>query len=244
MDPQVYKLHRENEKEHWWYKGRREIISAVINKFVYREKKLKILDFGAGSGTNIITLSNYGDVYVYEKDKNTLNYLKKKFANNTNIFLLDEIKEDFFFDLVIASDVIEHIKNDDEILKFLSKILKPEGYILITVPAYNFLYTERDKFLGHFRRYNKKMLKSRVEKYFHTIKSSYYNFFLFFLSLILFISLKLFKIKSLTTSPEITPNYFFNNLLYKIFSSEKFFLKHINFPVGASIVCLAKKINK
>ena len=39
MDPQVYKLHRENEKKHWWYKGRREIISAVINKFVYREKK-------------------------------------------------------------------------------------------------------------------------------------------------------------------------------------------------------------
>ena len=96
MDPQVYKLHRENEKEHWWYKGRREIISAVINKFVYREKKLKILDFGAGSGTNIITLLNYGDVYVYEKDKNALNYLKKRFANNTNIFLLDEIKEDFF----------------------------------------------------------------------------------------------------------------------------------------------------
>ena len=43
MDPQVYKLHRENEKEHWWYKGRREIIAAVINKFVYREKKTKNL---------------------------------------------------------------------------------------------------------------------------------------------------------------------------------------------------------
>ena len=241
MDPQVYKLHRENEKEHWWYKGRREIISTVINKFVHRGKKLKILDFGAGSGTNTITLSNYGDVYVYEKDKNTLNYLKKKFANNTNIFLLDEIKEDFFFDLVIASDVIEHIKNDDEILKFLSKILKPEGYILITVPAYNFLYTERDKFLGHFRRYNKKMLKNRVEKYFNTIKSSYYNFFLFFLSLILFVFIKWFKIKSFITSTENTPNFLVNNFFYKTFSFEKFFLKYLNFPFGASMIYLAKK---
>ena len=64
MDPQVYKLHRENEKEHWWYKGRREIISVFIKKFIYKKQKLKILDFGAGSGTNTITLSNFGQTGV------------------------------------------------------------------------------------------------------------------------------------------------------------------------------------
>ena len=139
--------------------------------------------------------------------------------------------------------MIEHIKNDDEVIEFFSKVLKNDGNILITVPAYNFLYTERDKVLGHFRRYNSNMLKEITKKYFKIIKLSYYNFFLFFLSLILFISLKLFKIKSLTTSPENTPNYFFNNLFYKIFSLEKFFLKYLNFPFGGSIVYLAKKIN-
>jgi len=241
MDPQVYKLHRENEKEHWWYKGRREIISVFIKKFISKKKKLKILDFGAGSGTNTITLSNFGDVYVYEKDKNTQDYLKKKFAGNTNIFLLDEVKEDSLYDLIVASDVIEHIENDDEILNFLSKILNPTGYILITVPAYNFLYNERDKFLGHFRRYNKKTLNFKVDKYFNTIKSSYYNFFLFFLSLSLFVFLKWFKIKSLITSPENTPNFLINNFFYRILASEKFFLRYLNFPFGSSVIHLARK---
>ena len=244
MDPSIYKLHIENEKEHWWYKGRREIISSIISKFVFKNNKLKILDFGAGSGANTIALSRYGEVYVYEKNKNALEHLKKKFENISNIFVLDTINENIFFDLIIASDVIEHIKNDEEIIEFLSKVLKSDGNILITVPAYNFLYTERDKVLGHFRRYNSNTLKKKTNKYFKIIKLSYYNFFLFFLSLVLFVSLKLFKIKSLITSPENTPNSFLNNLFYKIFASEKFFLKHINFPVGASIVCLAKKINK
>ena len=54
------------------------ITNILENKFVYKEQKIKILDFGAGSGTNTITLSNYGDVYVYEKDKDTQNYLKEQ----------------------------------------------------------------------------------------------------------------------------------------------------------------------
>ena len=77
MDPSIYKLHIENEKEHWWYKGRREIISSIISKFVFKNKKLKILDFGAGSGTHTITLSYYGEVYVYEKDINMRIFIGK-----------------------------------------------------------------------------------------------------------------------------------------------------------------------
>ena len=244
MDPRIYKLHIENEKEHWWYKGRREIISSIISKFVFKNNKLKILDFGAGSGANTIALSHYGEVYVYEKNENALQLLKKRFEKIPDIFVLDEINENIFFDLIIASDVIEHIENDDEIIKFFSRVLKNDGNILITVPSYNFLYTERDKVLGHFRRYNSNTLKKKTNKYFKIIKLSYYNFFLFFLSVVLFVFLKLFKIKSLITSPENTPNFFLNNLFYKIFSSEKFFLKYLNFPFGSSIVYLAKKINK
>ena len=244
MDPLIYKLHIENEKEHWWYKGRREIISSIISKFVFKNNKLKILDFGAGSGANTVALSHYGEVYVYEKNENALQLLKKRFEKIPDIFVLDEINENIFFDLIIASDVIEHIENDDEIIKFFSRVLKNDGNILITVPSYNFLYTERDKVLGHFRRYNINALKKKTNKYFKIIKLSYYNFFLFFLSVVLFVFLKLFKIKSLITSPENTPNFFLNNLFYKIFSSEKFLLKYLNFPFGASIVYLAKKINK
>ncbi len=243
MDPKIYKLHRENEQEHWWYKGRREIISSIISNFIYKDKKLKILDFGAGSGTNVSMLTNYGEVNVYEKDKNTANFLKKKFENFPNVFVLDNLDENISFDLVIASDVIEHIENDNEIIQLLSKVLKVDGNILITVPAFNSLYTERDKILGHYRRYNYNTIKQITNKHFKIIKLSYYNFFLFFLSLLLLILIKVFKVKSLIFAPEKTPNTFLNNIFYKIFSFEKFLLKYLNFPFGVSIIYLAKKYN-
>ena len=242
MDPQIYTLHRENEKEHWWYKGRRKILSSLINDFIGYNKKITILDFGAGRGTNTIMLSKYGDVYVYEKDKKSQDYLKKKFENVDNIFVLEEIDKNKLFDLVVATDVIEHIEKDQDIIKSLSELIKKGGNILLTVPAYNFLYNERDKFLGHFRRYNSKMIRNLTKHYFKTMKLSYYNCFLFFLSLVLFAVIKVLKFKSFITSAEKTPNSILNNFFCNIFSAEKFFLKYINFPFGNSIVYLAKKI--
>ena len=242
MDQQIYTLHRENEKEHWWYKGRRKIISLLVKEFIVKKKKIKILDFGAGSGTNTIMLSKYGDVYVYEKDKKSQEYLKKKFDKINNIFVLERINKNDLFDFIVATDVIEHINDDETVIKILFNALKKDGNILLTVPAYNFLYNERDKLIGHFRRYNNKMLKNLTKEYFKIIKLSYYNFFLFPLSLILFVMIKIIKIKSFITSAEKTPNSILNNFLYRIFSSERFFLKYINFPFGNSIVCLAKKI--
>ena len=243
MDQQIYTLHRENEKEHWWYKGRRKIISLLVKEFIVKKKKIKILDFGAGSGTNTIMLSKYGDVYVYEKDKKSQEYLKKKFDKINNIFVLERINKNDLFDFIVATDVIEHINDDETVIKILFNALKKDGNILLTVPAYNFLYNERDKLIGHFRRYNNKMLKNLTKEYFKIIKLSYYNFFLFPLSLILFVMIKIIKIKSFITSAEKTPNSILNNFLYRIFSSERFFLKYINFPFGNSIVFFARKNN-
>ena len=179
---------------------------------------------------------------MYEKDKKSQEYLKKKFDKINNIFVLERINKNDLFDFIVATDVIEHINDDETVIKILFNALKKDGNILLTVPAYNFLYNERDKLIGHFRRYNNKMLKNLTKEYFKIIKLSYYNFFLFPLSLILFVMIKIIKIKSFITSAEKTPNSILNNFLYRIFSSERFFLKYINFPFGNSIVCLAKKI--
>ena len=165
-----------------------------------------------------ISASNIVGAHLYEKDKKSQEYLKKKFENIKNIFILEEIDKSKLFDLVVATDVIEHIEKDNDIIKYLSGLIKKNGNILLTVPAYNFLYNERDKFLGHFRRYNTKMIKNITEQYFKTIKLSYYNFFLFFLSLVLFTMIKILKVKSFITSAEKTPNSTLNNFFCYIFS--------------------------
>ena len=71
MEKKVYERHIKNQKTHWWFSVRRELISKFIKKYS-KMKKLKILDYGCGSGTNIKALTKFGDVYCYEKDKRTL----------------------------------------------------------------------------------------------------------------------------------------------------------------------------
>lgn len=75
---------------------------------------------------------------------------------------IDAIDESALFDAIIYIDVLEHIKHDDQELIKASKHLKPGGRLIILVPAHNFLFTKFDKAIGHFRRYNKKMLKDAV----------------------------------------------------------------------------------
>jgi len=241
MEPSVFIRHNENENTHWWFSARRKILSYIIKKKVEKlGSKLRILDYGAGSGTNVHMLSKFGKVFVYEKNKDAQNYLKKKFTNNENIDILENFDKEMNFDLIVAADVIEHVEKDDELLKQLEEQLSEKGKILITVPAYKFLFSEKDRVLQHYRRYNFKEIKFLGEKYFKIKKLSYFNFFLFFPISISILYLKLFNIKFIKYA-ETTPNFFLNKILYKIFSFEMFFLSFINFPFGISILLLGEK---
>ena len=122
----------------------------------------------------------------------------------------------------------------------MSKKLKKNGLLLITVPAYNFLYSNKDKALKHYRRYSKFDLKKLIAPKFNISKISYFNFFLF---LPISISIIFYKILNLNfiNSAESTPNFIINKILYFIFKSEILLLNKFNLPFGISIVCIAKK---
>ena len=242
MEPKVYLRHIENEEIHWWFKARREIIYSIIKKNInFENKKINILDFGAGSGTNIGMLNKFGYVYVYEKDEKTSNFLKEKFKKSENIKIIQKPNNNKeFFDLILVADVIEHIENDEAILQYLSELLNKNGQIIITVPAFNFLFSSKDKALHHYRRYSKKNMEKIISKYFNITKLSYYNFFLFIPMAISILFLKIFRV-SFINFAEKKPNTILNNILFQIFHSEKFVLNFLNFPFGISLIALAKK---
>ena len=127
-----------------------------------------------------------------------------------------------------------------EVLKEFFSYLKKGGVILITVPAFEFLFSSKDRVLKHFRRYRKSSLTKLVKKNFLIKKISYFNFFLFFPIAFSILYLKLKNSKFINFA-ESTPNYFVNLLLKKIFSAEKYFLRNINFPFGISLLLVAKK---
>ena len=243
MESEVYLRHIENEESHWWFKGRREIIQSIIKKNInFKDKKINILDFGAGSGTNINMLSKYGKVYAYEKDEKTSNFLKEKFKKNENIKIIQKPNDSnkAFFDLILAADVIEHIEDDVSIMKYLSKLLNKNGQIFITVPAFKFLFSSKDRALRHYRRYTKKKIQKLVYTDFNITKITYYNFFLFLPISISIMFLKILKV-SFINLVEKRPNIILNSVLFRIFYCEKFLLNHLSFPFGISLLVLAKK---
>ena len=125
-------------------------------------------------------------------------------------------------------------------MKNIVDLLKKNGRLLITVPAYQFLFSKKDEMLHHFRRYNKKTLQNILPDNIEIEKISYFNFFLFFPIAIAILFLKFFKIQFID-SVERTPNKLINYLMYKIFSFEKKFLNFMNFPFGLSIILFVKK---
>lgn len=237
MDNDTFQRQINNQNNHWWFQARKKLIEQVISELPLT-KKSKILDFGAGSGVNLNMLKKYGNVDIHEKNKFARSQLKKKYKNINKVFSNLKLKKNYY-DLILLADVIEHVKKPKILLKELKKSLKKNGFLLITVPAYEFLFSKKDLALGHYRRYNKTKLINDVQD-FEIKKSSYFNTLLFVPIAIVTLFNKLLKIDYLK-KVETTPFYILNKLLYFIFSFEKKLIKHFNLPFGLSLYILCKK---
>ena len=118
-----------------------------------------MLDFGCGQGRQLaqFELSHPHISYVgYEP------YMQGKVQCNAPIYNnLDDLKGKKFH-IVSALDVIEHIEDDSGALSTINDLLLPDGLLLITVPAYQYLYSSLDEMQGHYRRYSHKTLTTLV----------------------------------------------------------------------------------
>lgn len=147
----------------FWFKAKTNFIGILIEK-LNLNKDISILNIGSGTGSDIIEINRYGKVTVLDINKNALDLIpddlveNKILADACNIPLKDKS-----FDLVLALDVLEHIKDDYKVISEIKRILKNNGRFIFTVPAYNFLFSSHDSYLNHFRRYDKKTLKNLLK---------------------------------------------------------------------------------
>lgn len=233
------KYHR-LEKEYWWCKSRRDILFRIIKNF---DKNSKILDAGCASGILISFLKEKGitNVYGIDNSKEAIKMCKKTLKN---VFLMDASKTRFkkeSFDIIIASDILEHIENEEKTLSEWHRILKPDGTLILFVPAFNFLWSVHDKINNHQRRYNMMQLRESLDKNRFLIKrSSYWNFTLFIPTAIMKLFKKILNSEEKDDFIEINPAI--NNFLFKLMKFENEILeKGINFPFGISLFAIAKK---
>lgn len=152
------------ESTYWWHVGRLAIFDRQLEK-LSKKKRLKILNIGCGTGGTIKMLEKHGDVTNVDVSDEAIRYMKEK--GYPNVIKVDGIKlpfKDNTFDLVAAFDVLEHIEQEVGALEEWRRVLGPQGQIFISVPAYQWLWSQHDISLHHHRRYTRKSLKKAGKK--------------------------------------------------------------------------------
>lgn len=240
MNPAAYLEMAEVESRHWWFSGRREILSRTIAS-LHLPQNAKILEVGCGTGGNLHMLAKFGELSALELDDNARAIAAIKTNNLYDIragYCPYEINfPDQHFDLICMFDVLEHIEKDTETLAVLKRLLSVNGRILITVPAYQWLFGPHDVYLHHKRRYSISQLTTIVNTArLKPIRLTYFNTILFPLAALTRAVEKSF-LKGKSTGNKI-PHPIFNYLLSAIFSAEHHLLKRLNLPFGVSILCI------
>ena len=207
----------------------------IVEKFVndFKSKGPKILDFGAGIGTlsELYFKMTSTKPICIETDIHNQNFLKKKRFEVYNS--LENIN--ILFDSIFSCNVLEHIKNDQEVITNLYDNLRKDGLLFLYVPAFQFLYSEMDKSVGHVRRYEKKELIRKVKKSgFKIVYCNYADAIGFFASIII-------KFFGYDTNKEIGSKK--SLIFYNKIVGLSFFLDNLGFKkfLGKNIVLLAKK---
>jgi len=232
----------EVEKFHWWFEVRRKAVETLLKDRV--SGFWQILDVGAGTGGNYHLLTRFGDYYGIEPSAEARKWAREKGVKNLTEGTGEKISyPSQRFDLVVALDVLEHIKDDLRALREFRRVLKDKGLLLITVPAFNFLWSRHDELNHHFRRYRLKDIKRMLNlNGFEVEKATYIYFFLFPFLVIVRILQKFIPEKLTFSSVELKlPPLFINKILICLCLIEVFFIKWGFLPWGSSIIILAKK---
>ncbi len=249
MREKDYLLMYDLEKDYWYWLGKKDMIVRLFETYAPHNKKgTKILDVGCGTGLILESLRGEGELYGVDVSNFALRLcnlrgefkLKKMNAEHLNF-----PKE--FFDVIILSDVIEHVKNDRGVIEGCYTILKKGGIVIVTIPAHKYLWNADDARLKHYRRYEKDML-IKVAKPFKILKLSYTHFFLYPPVLVARFMESFIGEKRDTIEMQIKKGLqkegLFKSLnwfLLKLNIIENRLLTKINFPQGISWVMILKK---
>lgn len=164
------------EDRHWWYRGRRTVLERIIAD-LRLPARARILDAGCGSGRNMLELARHGTVTGVELSPPSVAVARGRGVGEViEGSVLQMPFESGSFDLAVSLDVIEHLEDDLSALRELRRVVAPGGALLITVPAYQWLWSGHDEVNHHHRRYTRRSLQRVAERAgWETVRTTYFN---------------------------------------------------------------------
>jgi SAM-dependent methyltransferase len=243
VDLATYAFEAEAELVHWWFAGRRRLFASEISRLAL-QKSSPVLDVGCSTGTNLRLLRQLGfsSIEALDASEEAIRYCREKglgIVRQGDICAMPFAQASF--ELVLATDVIEHVDDDQQALREIVRILRPGGHALITVPAFPSLWGLQDRVSHHKRRYRIEPLLERVEGAGLRVERRYhFNFLLFAPIWIARRLIDMFDVK-LNSEDEIN-SPMINRILSALFAADVALAPIIHPPFGVSILVMARKV--
>ena len=239
MERDAFALMAAAERDHWWFKARREFIAAAVDR-VAPPSDARILDAGCGSGGNLALLARFGSVWGFEYDRDAL-----QAAAETRIGIVahgslpDSVPfGTTSFHVIGLFDVLEHLPQPVESLVALAARLSGDGSIVITVPANPWLWGPHDVQHQHQRRYTERSLRQHLSSAGLCVEYlSYFNTLLLPLAIVQRFRERFFGY----STNALTPGRAMNDALFRIWRAERAWIPRFTAPLGLSLLAIAKR---
>ena len=250
MDLTYEAKYHQLEEQHWWFASRRDAVYDLIATLT-PPQNAAILEIGCSGGPLMQRLQAAGFLDVTGIDVSAPAIKLAHARGVANASLMNGAALEFAdarFDIIIASDVLEHIEDEARALREWARVLKPGGQLLVFVPAHAYLWSEHDVMNHHFRRYSRRGLVAALGRAgLRTQRSSFWNLAMYFPTAALRLGRRLL---TGPVSPEKKPNSTgdlvhmtgpVNKLLLQWVKAENRLLRRFNLPLGMSVFALAQK---
>ena len=244
MRSDFYEEYSRIDDRHWWFVGRRQVLLRILqDRLGGHDPQRELIDVGCGTGSMVTHLSRFGRARGIDADPAAVEFSHSRGVQSVTHVPPGPLPfDDAAFDVVTAFDVLEHIADDRAALGEMVRILKPGGTLLLTVPAYEFLWGPQDEISHHERRYIKRGLRARLLGSGVRIERlSYFN-------TLLFPAVAAIRVLRPTSDAparsdfEMTdPDSVTNRLLARVFAAEAPLVARHDLPFGVSLLALATK---
>ena len=165
MQPHEYVRMAGIEQHNWWFVGKRDLVARLLHRFGPPRRPLLILDAGCGGGQTLVDLASFGTCIGADYDRSAVAFTT---GRGIRCAVQADCQRPPFrrgrFDVVLLLDTLEHVPDDVRALGELGALLKPDGRLVITVPAHPWLFGVHDRALGHVRRYDEARLRRVVRR--------------------------------------------------------------------------------
>jgi SAM-dependent methyltransferase len=242
MEATVYAVEAEVERTHWWFVNRRRLFGMELKR-AGLAGEARTLDVGSGTGSNLRLLRDLGyrNVVGLDASDDAIRYCAEKGlppVRRGDVCALPF--PDASFDLVMATDIIEHVDDDGQALRELRRVMAPSGVLLLTVPAFASLWGLQDRVSMHKRRYRMKPLLQLLRRSgLGPLRSYYFNYLLFAPIWLARRAIDALGIK-LSSEGEVN-SPLLNTVLSGVFAVDVATARVLHPPFGVSILVIARR---